>query len=393
MPLSRINTNSISDGTVIASDILDGTISSSKLVASNIAGDRLAANTLANSVFQTGSVENYLNAQSGGALGMRNRIINGAMVIDQRNSGAAVTPADSAFTLDRWSVQASQSSKFTVQQDSSANTVAGFSSSLKVTSLSSYSITSGDYFLVTQKIEGNNLKDIQWGTASAAPVTLSFWIRSSLTGTFGVILTNSAENRFYPASYTIVAADTWEKKTITISGDTSGTWLANTSTGIRISFGLGVGSTYSFTAGSWTSSSSYGTSGATSVVGTNGATWYVTGVQVEKGSIATPFEYRQYGTELALCQRYYEKVVTGSGSPGNSFLSGVLTGGNCTHTCYFKTTKRANPSWAAVNGATWQNTPNNSMTSPEQAVFQNTSSGYFYLGVNPGDGIEFSAEL
>ena len=314
MPISTINSNSIKDGTVIAADILDGTISTSKLVASNIAGDRIAANTLSNTVFQTGSVENYLNAQSGGALSGRNRVINGAMMIDQRNSGAAVTPADSAYTLDRWQVQASQSSKFTVQQDSSANTVAGFSSSLKVTSLSSYSITSGDYFLVTQKIEGNNLKDIQWGTASAAPVTLSFWTRSSLTGTFGVILTNSAENRFYPASYTITSADTWEKKTITIAGDTSGTWLANNSTGIRISFGLGVGSTYSFTAGSWTSSSSYGTSGATSVVGTNGATWYVTGVQLEKGSIATPFEYRHYGTELQLCQRYYQFAGNGTSS-------------------------------------------------------------------------------
>ena len=133
--------------------------------------------------------------------------------------------------------------------------------------------------------------------------------------------------------------------------------------------------------------------GATSVVGTNGATFYITGVQLEKGSTATSFDYRPYGTELALCQRYYEQFVVGTGSPNNIMLSGVLTGGNCTATAFFKVTKRASPSWALISGSAWTNTPNNSQTSIDSAVFQNTTSGYFLIGNGAGTGITFSAEL
>jgi hypothetical protein len=325
------------------------------------------------------------------------------MSIDQRNAGASVTPTDNQYSLDRWHTQVSQTSKMTIQKMDSANSSAtgyevnsapaGFTNSLKVTSSSAYSVVTGDYFAVDQCIEAFNLIDLNWGTANAKSVTLSFFVKSSLTGTFGGAIANGAFNRSYPFTYTIVAANTWEQKSITIPGDTTGTYGTTNGRGIYVQFGLGSGSTYSGTPGAWAATAYITATGATSVVGTNAATWYVTGVQLEEGSQATPFEYRHFTTELQLCQRYYEKVVTGTGTPGNSFLSGVLTGGNCTHTCYFKTTKRANPSWAAVNGATWQNTPNNSMTSPEQAVFQNTSSGYFYLGVNPGDGIGFSAEL
>ena len=308
MPISTINNKSIADGTVIASDILDGTINSSKLVAANIAGDRLLANTLSNTVFQTGSVESYMRAQGSSVFaGMRNRIINGAMVIDQRNSGSAVTPSDASYTLDRWRTGASQSSKLTIQQDGSSNTVAGFSNSLKVTSLSSYSVTSSDYFGVYQFIEGFNTADLRFGTANAKTITLSFWVRSSLTGTFGGAIQNAAQTRSYPFSYTIVAADTWEQKIITIPGDTSGTWVGATNArSLFLMYGLGVGSTYgSGTAGAWVGSDVESVSGAVSVVGTNNATWYITGVQLEAGSTPTPFEYRHYGTELALCQRYF----------------------------------------------------------------------------------------
>jgi hypothetical protein len=251
---------------------------------------------------------------SGGVLApissvFRNRIINGAMTIDQRNAGASVTPTDNSFTLDRWKFGVSQTSKLTVQQNAGSVTPpTGFRNYLGVTSSSAYSVGSGDYFNTQQPIEGFNTADLGWGTASASTVTLSFWVRSSLTGTFGGALANNAADRSYPFTYTISAANTWEQKSITVAGDTSGTWLSTNSIGIRVFLGLGVGSTYSGTAGAWAGAFYISATGATSVVGTNGATFYITGVQLEKGSTATSFDYRPYGTELALCQRYYQQT-------------------------------------------------------------------------------------
>jgi hypothetical protein len=242
--------------------------------------------------------------------GFKNRIINGGMVIDQRNAGASVTPtADGTYTLDRWFEGITQSSKFSLQQSATAPT--GFINSLLCTSLSAYTVASGDIFGLVQKVEGLNISDLGWGTANAATVTLSFWVRSSLTGTFGGSIRNSAQNRSYPFSYSISSANTWEQKSVTIVGDTSGTWLTTKETGIMLSFGLGVGSTYSGTAGSWSANNYASATGAVSVAGTSGATWYVTGVQLEKGSVATSFDYRPYGTELSLCQRYYRSIALG----------------------------------------------------------------------------------
>jgi hypothetical protein len=239
--------------------------------------------------------------------GFRNRIINGGMVIDQRNAGASVTPTISIYTLDRWLTNLTQASKFSVQQSSTAPT--GFNNSLLVTSASAFSVASSDYFAVLQNVEGFNFSDCGWGTANAKTVTLSFWVRSSLTGTFGGSITNSAINRSYPFTYTINSANTFEYKTVTIAGDTTGTWIGSTNgIGVRIWFGLGAGSTYSGTAGAWAGAIYISATGATSVVGTSGATLYITGVQLEVGSVATPFERRPYGAELAMCQRYYQKV-------------------------------------------------------------------------------------
>jgi hypothetical protein len=259
---------------------------------------------------------------SGGGFGFKNRIINPAMVIDQRNAGASVTASSVAafiYTLDRWAYAASQASKFTIQQNAGSVTPpAGFQNYLGVTSSSAYSVTSSDYFLLQQPIEGFNVADLGFGAASASTVTVSFWIRSSLTGTFGGALQNSAQNRSYPFSYTISAANTWEQKSVTIAGDTTGTWLKTNGAGMTLVFSLGMGSSNSGTAGSWQASGVQSTTGATSVVGTNGATFYITGVQLEKGSTATSFDYRPYGTELALCQRYYFKT---SGTATNSPFS------------------------------------------------------------------------
>jgi hypothetical protein len=267
----------------------------------------------------------------------KNRIINGSMVVDQRNAGASFSTVAGAvtYTLDRWAYYAAQASKFTVQQTTTVPV--GFSYSSKITSLSSYAVLAGDDFVFLQTVEGYNMADLEWGTANAKTVTLSFWVRSSLTGTFGGSLRNSAINRAYPFSYTISVANTWEQKTITVAGDTSGTWLTTNGVGIYLAFGLGVGTTLSGTAGAWVAANLTSSTGATSVVGTNGATWYVTGVQLEIGTTATPFERRLYNQELANCQRYFIKIT----DPG---ADGVAAGGNSARNSFFlPVTMRAAP--------------------------------------------------
>jgi len=247
-------------------------------------------------------------------VGMVNRIINGAMVIDQRNAGASVSAVDGAFQLDRFKTvsydgTSAVTGKFTVQQNAAAVTPpAGFVNYLGVTSSAVTSLAAGAEYTIGQNIEGFNTADLNWGTANAATVTLSFWVRSSLTGTFGGSLRNTNATRAYPFSFTISTANTWEYKTITIAGDTSGTWSTTNGIGVRLVFGLGVGSSGSGTAGAWVGSNINSVTGATSVVGTNGATFYITGVQLEKGSTATSFDYRPIGTELALCQRYFQQL-------------------------------------------------------------------------------------
>jgi hypothetical protein len=266
--------------------------------------------------------------------GFKNRIINGAMVIDQRNAGASVATSSgsSAYIIDRFFVAYTQTSKMTGQQNAGSVTPpAGFTNYLGITSSSAYSVLTGDTFGLFHRIEGFNAADFGWGAAGAQTITLSFWVRSSLTGTFGGSLQNSAADRSYPFSYTISSANTWEQKTITVAGDTSGTWLTTNGIGIQLVIGLGSGATYSGTANAWAAGNLRTVTGATSVVGTNGATFYITGVQLEKGSTATSFDYRPYGTELALCQRYYYRVSTsaanatlGSGFANNSTAARIF---------------------------------------------------------------------
>ena len=256
------------------------------------------------------------------ALGVRNRIINGDMKIDQRNAGASVTPANGAYLLDRYQVIRTQASKFSAQQVTDAPV--GFTNSMRITSLSAYSVVASDIFHVMQKIEGFNVSDLAWGTANAQSVTVSFWAKSSLTGTFGGSLVNSAEDRSYPFTYTISSANTWEYKTVTVAGDTTGTWLTNNGIGIRCHFTIGVGSNYTATAGAWTAGAKFAPTGATSVVGTSGATLNITGVQLEAGTTATPFEHRMYSQELAMCQRYYEKSWNQSVSVPSTDTGGAV---------------------------------------------------------------------
>ena len=273
--------------------------------------------------------------------GFKNKIINGQMQIDQRNAGASVSITTSnPYTLDRWGTYASQSNKFTVQQNAGSVTPpAGFTNYLGVTSSAATSLGATDYYIVRQTIEGFNSADLSWGTADAKTVTLSFWVRSSLTGVFSVCLTN-VTNGWYTTTYTINSANTWQYVTITIPGTAIGTWLTTNGIGIEVRFNLGIGSTYTGAANTWTSSVISNATGSINFVGTSGATFYITGVQLEKGSTATSFDYRPYGTELALCQRYFTAIAI------NDYVAaGFANTTTSARACgiYYPVTLRANP--------------------------------------------------
>jgi len=303
----------------------------------------MAYGTISADVIQSSVTGVSLGA--GNATRFKNRIINGNMVIDQRNAGASVSTssATAIYTLDRWQAIYAQTSKYTVQQNAGAVTPpVGFVNYLGVTSTSSYTAGSTDYFSVRQIIEGLNIGDLGWGTANAKTVTLSFQVYSSLTGTFGGCLTNGAENRSYPFSYTVSSANTWTSVSVTIAGDTSGTWLTTNGQGIQIRFGLGAGSTFLGTAGAWAAGNYIQPTGTVSVVGTSGATFYITGVQLEVGSSATGFDYRDYGTELVMCQRYYEVVW--------NFVGKATTTTGAEGSVVYVVTKRTTPTVAVLSG-------------------------------------------
>ena len=287
---------------------------------------------------------------------LRNRIINGDMRIDQRNAGASVTmSAAITYTVDRWFSFEDTDGVMTAQQITSAPS--GFSNAIRCTTTTAdASLGAAQRVIFGQRIEGFNVADLGWGTASAQTVTLSFWVRSSLTGTFGGSLNNVA-TRSYPFTYTISAANTWEQKTVTIPGDTSGTWNSTSSSGIQVAFGLGVGSTFSGTAGAWAASDLNSATGAVSVIGTLNATWDLTGVQLEVGTVATPFERRQFGQELALCQRYYQKTYEQNTVPGTATRLGLVMAfassgaANYGGGFNFRQTMRAAPSVSYWDGA------------------------------------------
>ena len=276
----------IQDGAVVTADIADANVTTTK-IASTV------------------------------PLGTKNLIINGDMRIAQR--GTSAVSGDANFPVDRWRIVGNQASKYSAQQSSDVPSGQGFTNSIVLTSLSSYTESAGDYFLLQHRFEANNIAHLEYGTANAKSVTLSFWVKSSLTGTFaGALRDGGSYSTSYIFEYTILAANTWEKKTITISGPTTGTWLSGTSVGAELSFAAGGGSNFDGTASAWQSTNDYLTAAATRIVNTNAATLYLTGVQLEEGDTATSFEHRPYGAELALCERYYQKNYLMEDAPGVS---------------------------------------------------------------------------
>ena len=392
--------------------VIDGTGSITGISAGGLPDSSVTTDDIASSAVTVSKIDTTVSQ----LFGMRNRIINGAMAIDQRNAGASVTPTASAtYVLDRWNNYLTVASKYSVQQNAGSVTPpAGFTNYLGATSLSAYSVTASDLFVISQSIEGYNVADLAWGTANAKTITLSFWVRSSLTGTFGGSIQNSSQGRSYPYTYTISVANTWEQKSVTIAGDTSGTWLTTTGNGLWLFFNLGTGSTGSGTAGSWSSGNYQSATGATSVVGTSGATFYITGVQLEVGSTATPFERRLYNHELANCQRYYFKTTP---MTGNQPAYGVIGSLSTTRSISMNpvpmpVTMRTTPtvgyySLAITNAST--STISSTMSSVT-AYNSTTSSNYVTLDVNytaggsatnvyclsasaAGSYLDFSAEL
>jgi hypothetical protein len=339
------------------------------------------------------------------SLGFRNRLINGGMTVDQRGSASTPVTTSGSYAVDRFRTDVVTDGAFSAQQVSDAP--AGFINSYKFTTTTAdASLSAAQRVWMFQRVEGLNVADFGWGTASASSVTLSFWVKSSLAGTFTASFNNSAGDRAYISTYTISAANTWEQKTISIAGDTSGTWLKTNGVGLAIHFSLGVGTDFQGSAGSWVAGNVYSTSGAVSVIGTLNATWQVTGVQLEKGSTATSFDYRPYGTELQLAQRYYEIAVTATEYIGcgfwNSATSPIIFSN-------FKVTKRATPTIAYVGTignitVYWSgsSTPLSSMTFltgvGNTFVLQPISSGgttgqAVGMSIGTGNQITVSAEL
>ena len=288
-----------------------------------------------------------------GSIAFRNRVINGDMRIDQRNAGAsyAVPTGTTSYPVcDRWHFTKDPSGMtLTVQQTSTAPV--GFTKSMVSTATVGVVPTSVQFVCIQQKIEGNNCVDLGFGTSAATNVTASFWVRSSATGTYAFALKNSDNTRSYVATYSIAAIDTWEYKTITIPGDTSGTWLKDSGIGIRVHFDLGSGTGYNTTAGAWQSGDYNRTTGTSNWSQTTGNTFYITGVQLEKGTTATPFEFRPYGTELALCQRYcqmYSSTEAGNNARYGFGEAYTSTGFSCVMPLFQK--MRVTPDLASTAG-------------------------------------------
>ena len=274
-------------------------------------------------------------------LGRRNLIINGAMQIAQRATTKA-TLTNGYNCLDR--VFTYKSHDGVVEESQSTDTPnSEFYNSLKhrVTTADT-SIAAAQYHALAFKLEGNSVTQLGFGTSGAKKVTVSFWVKSSVAGAYGTCLRNLASNRFNMQTMTINSADTWEKKSITYTGDTSGTWPKDNTEGLQLQISQAMGSNYFGTsADTWVTNIDVSPSNQVNWLATVGNTFYLTGLQIEEGDTATEFEHRSFAEELSLCQRYYEQVGSGAPALANSstqFWTGYQ----------FKTEKRAEPTASVI---------------------------------------------
>jgi hypothetical protein len=308
-----------------------------------------------------------ITSLNGGPLaGMRNRIINGHPVIDQRHAGASwVAPASTpTYGVDRWQIGTSQGGKFTAAQGPAG--VPGFNKWFGVNVTAAYTPAASDYAVIAQAIEGFNIVDLGFGAAGAQPVTLSFWVYTSVAGTHSGAITNGGNTRSYPFTFSVAAANTWTKIAVTIPGDVVGTWAVDNTAGLLVNFNLGTGTTYSGPAGAWAATNYVGATGSVQLATALNAVFYITGVQLEPGTIATPFERRLYGAELALCQRYYQFL---GGAASCISMYGYMTAGNPFINTLSYPTMRAVPT--ATQTGTWGS-----------ANLASTVFAAMYIGVN-----------
>jgi len=252
-----------------------------------------------------------LSSTDGVVLGRRNLLINGGMRVHQRAGTITLTNAALTYTLDRMSFYKNHAGANTVEQSTDTPVGLGFTNSLKFTTTSAdSSVAATDRVAMIYRMEGYDAASLEFGTANAKTITISFYVKSSITGTHGGAVGNGSDNRAYPFTYTISSADTWERKSITIAGDTTGTWATNNTRSLQIAWGLGVGSQFSGTAGAWEAADRNSATGATTgVLTTVNATWFITGIQLEVGSSASDFEHRPFAEELNSCYRYFYKII------------------------------------------------------------------------------------
>ncbi len=277
--------------------------------------------------------------------GARNLIINGAFSIFQRGTGATTVNGNDVFAADRFKGWANGGGTFTVEQSTDVpNNEFEYSAKLTNTGVDS-SVAAGDNYRWATDIEGYNVSQLGYGHSDAKAVTLSFWVKSSLAGTYCGALYSTTASRHYIYEYTISSANTWEKKTITVSsGDTTGSWNKTNGNGLRIYWGFGSGSNYQGTAGAWTAGEKWETSNQAAWIGSASATFYITGIQLELGS-ATPFEHRSFGDELARCQRYYHQAnfLAGPHYGGGAIAMYCLNANEAGGTVNYPVTMRASP--------------------------------------------------
>ena len=335
----------------------------------------------------SGTCTANITSVNGGQLGGRNLLINGDMRINQRFGSASMNATNgNLYSLDRWvTANDNATSRFTVQQVEDAPV--GFYYSLKATSTSAHTPLSGEVFGFSQKIEGYNTNWLEFGTSNAKSITISFFVKSSLTGTFGGSVLNNGMTRGFPFTYTISSANTWEKKTVTVIGCPDGTWDPTDTTGIRVHWSMGAHANRSDTAGQWSSTTySFHPTGATDVVATNGATLQITGCQVEVGDTATTYEHRNYGDELRLCQRYFQ-ILSRNTSAGLNAHSRYPIFGNGTNStlwyAYHKVPMRVKPSLVKSN-----------ITATTMDIYNySTSSGATYGGSSLAEGDENHSQI
>ena len=322
------------------------------------------------------TTESGYSLGAGNASSFKNRIINGNMVVNQYASGSSVssTAGSTVRPLDRFFVDNNGSGTVTCAQSTSVYP-AGFTNSLSFTVSSTDTPASGDYLLFSQAIEGYNIADLNWGTASAKTITVSFWVRSSITGTYGASIRGGTSFQSYPFTYTINAANTWEQKTATITGPTTGTFASTTSQGFQVMFDLGSGSDFNGTADTWQSGSKWRTSACVTWVSNSAATFYMTGLQVEVGTVATSFDFRDIGRELLLCYRYFQTIKA---------LQGIGFGATVYSNPQFPITMRSSPtvSVSGVMNFTIPGTSNHVQTTAQVNQCGDASGSNIFIQMN-----------